>query len=45
MIESLIFENDEVVGVIMNINNIYRVKKVIIIIGIFLKGVVYIGEY
>ncbi|GHS22905.1 tRNA uridine 5-carboxymethylaminomethyl modification enzyme MnmG [Helicobacter pylori] len=45
MTESLILENDEVVGVTTNINNTYRAKKVIITTGTFLKGVVHIGEH
>ncbi|WP_033735626.1 tRNA uridine-5-carboxymethylaminomethyl(34) synthesis enzyme MnmG [Helicobacter pylori] len=45
MTESLIIENDEVVGVTTNINNTYKAKKVIITTGTFLKGVVHIGEH
>ncbi len=45
MTESLIIENDEVVGVTTNINNTYRAKKVIITTGTFLKGVVHIGTH
>lgn len=45
MTESLILENDEVVGVTTNINNTYKAKKVIITTGTFLKGVVHIGEH
>ncbi|WP_199497645.1 FAD-dependent oxidoreductase, partial [Helicobacter pylori] len=36
MTESLIIENDEVVGVTTNINNTYKAKKVIITTGTFL---------
>lgn len=45
MTESLIIENDEVVGVTTNINNTYKAKKVIITTGTFLKGVVHIGTH
>ncbi|MCQ2886199.1 tRNA uridine-5-carboxymethylaminomethyl(34) synthesis enzyme MnmG [Helicobacter pylori] len=45
MTESLILENDKVVGVTTNINNTYKAKKVIITTGTFLKGVVHIGEH
>ncbi|QQW96871.1 tRNA uridine-5-carboxymethylaminomethyl(34) synthesis enzyme MnmG [Helicobacter pylori] len=45
MTESLIIENDEVVGVTTNINNTYKAKKMIITTGTFLKGVVHIGEH
>ncbi len=45
MTESLIIENDEVVGVTTNINNTYKAKKVIITTGTFLKGVVHIGKH
>lgn len=45
MTESLIIENDEVLGVTTNINNTYKAKKVIITTGTFLKGVVHIGTH
>ncbi len=43
-VESLVFEDDSVVGVTTDLLNEYRAKKVILTTGTFLKGVVHIGE-
>ena len=44
MAESLIIEEDEVIGVKTNLLNEYGAKRVIITSGTFLKGVIHIGE-
>ncbi|MDH4944423.1 tRNA uridine-5-carboxymethylaminomethyl(34) synthesis enzyme MnmG [Sulfurimonas sp. C5] len=43
-VESLIIEDNEVKGVITQLLNEYRAKKVIITSGTFLNGVIHIGE-
>jgi tRNA uridine 5-carboxymethylaminomethyl modification enzyme len=44
MVEKLIVEENTVKGVITNLFNEYRAKKVIITSGTFLKGIIHIGE-
>ena len=43
-VESLIFEEDTVVGVVTDLFNTYKASRVILTAGTFLKGVVHIGE-
>ncbi|MCD4667702.1 MAG: tRNA uridine-5-carboxymethylaminomethyl(34) synthesis enzyme MnmG [Sulfurimonas sp.] len=43
-VESLIIENDTIVGVKTDLLNEYSAKKVIITSGTFLKGIIHIGE-
>jgi tRNA uridine 5-carboxymethylaminomethyl modification enzyme len=44
MAESLIIENETVVGVKTDLFNTYEAKKIIITSGTFLKGIIHIGE-
>ncbi len=43
--DKIIVENEEVTGVITNLKNQYRAKKVIITSGTFLKGLIHIGDF
>ncbi len=44
MVDELIIEDNQVVGVRTQLLNAYRAKKVILTTGTFLKGVVHVGE-
>jgi len=44
MVDDLLMEEDQVIGVRTNLLNEYKAKKVILTTGTFLKGVVHIGE-
>ncbi|MEA1917266.1 MAG: tRNA uridine-5-carboxymethylaminomethyl(34) synthesis enzyme MnmG [Campylobacterota bacterium] len=44
IVDDLIVEDCEVVGVVTDLLNSYRAKKVILTTGTFLKGVIHIGE-
>ena len=43
-VESLVIENETIVGVKTDLLNEYKAKKVIITTGTFLKGIIHIGE-
>ncbi len=43
--DKIIVENEKVTGVITNLKNQYRAKKVIITSGTFLKGLIHIGDF
>jgi len=45
IVENLIVENDEVVGLETNLKNRYGAKKVILTTGTFLNGKIHIGEF
>ena len=44
MVEELLVENGEVIGVKTELGEVYRAKKVILTTGTFLNGVIHIGE-
>ncbi len=44
MVESLVIDNNKVIGVKTDLFNEYEAKKVIITSGTFLKGIIHIGE-